>query len=165
MKKLNTRQIIILAIAALCVLYAVYELLIARPAAQKAKAAATESNAVEAQSFVKTISNDLMKHKVVGVDAYIAKRAEANWNKSPFWEKTSYREFVGKEEGGVAAIKIIYSGYVETGGKKVAIINSFEYVAGEKIDVEGYVLKQVTPSRVLVVNRETGSELYVPIQE
>ena len=47
----------------------------------------------------------------------------------------------------------------------MAIINSFEYEAGEKLDVEGYVLKQVTPLRVLVVNRETGSELYVPIQE
>ena len=165
MKKLNTRQIIILAIAALCVLYAVYELLIARPAAQKAKAVATENNTVAVQSFVNTLSSDLTKYKVAGVDAYIAKRAEADWNKNPFWEKTSYREFAGKEEGGVAAAKIIYSGYVETGGKKVAIINSFEYEAGEKLDVEGYVLKQVTPLRVLVVNRETGSELYVPIQE
>ncbi len=165
MKKLNTRQIIILAIAALCVLYAVYELLIARPAAQKAKAVATENNTVAVQSFVNTLSSDLTKYKVNGVDAYIAKRAETDWNKNPFWEKTSYREFVGKEAGGVAAVKIIYSGYVEAGGKKVAIINSFEYVAGESLDVEGYVLKRVTPSRILVVNRKTGSELYVPIQE
>ena len=165
MKKLNTRQIIILAIAALCVLYAAYELLIARPAAQKAKATKIENKVVEAQSLVNTLSSDLTKYKVSDVDTYIAKRAEADWNKNPFWEKSSYREFVGNEAGGVAAAKIIYSGYVETGGKKVAIINSFEYVTGESLDVEGYVLKSVTPSRVLVVNRKTGSQLYVPIQE
>ena len=165
MKKLNTRQIIILAIAALCVLYAVYELLIARPAAQKAKTARIENKVVDAPSLVNTLTSDLTKYKVAGVDAYIAKRAEADWNKNPFWEKASYREFAGKEEGGVPAVKIIYSGYVETGGKKVAIINSFEYEAGDKLDVEGYVLKQVTPLRVLVVNRQTGSKLYVPIQE
>ncbi len=165
MKKLNTRQIIILAIAALCVLYAAYELLIARPAAQKAKATKIENKVVEAQSLVNTLSSDLTKYKVSDVDTYIAKRAETDWNKNPFWEKSSYREFVGNEAGGVAAAKIIYSGYVETGGKKVAIINSFEYVTGESLDVEGYVLKSVTPSRVLVVNRKTGSQLYVPIQE
>lgn len=162
MKKLNTRQIIILAVTILVVLYGAYELSIARQAAQKDK---TESNSVEGQSFVNTLNNDLKKYKVVGVDAYIAKRAEADWNKSPFWEKTSYREFVGKEAGGAAAVNIIYSGYVDTGGKKIAIINSFEYEAGEKLDIEGYVLKRVTPSRVLVVNPKTGSELYVPIQE
>lgn len=161
MKKLNTREIIILAVTLLVVLYAAYELLIARPTAKKAK---TESNAVEIQSFINTLSKDLMKDKVVGVDAYIAKRAETEWNKNPFWGKASYNEFVGKETGG-GAVKIIYSGYVDTGGKKIAVINSFEYEAGEFLDVEGYVLKRVTPSRVLVVNRKTGSELYVPIQE
>ena len=38
MKKLNKRQIIILAVAALFVLYAVYELFLAGPAAKKPQA-------------------------------------------------------------------------------------------------------------------------------
>jgi hypothetical protein len=161
MKKLNTRQIIILAIAALCVLYAAYEFLIAGPSAKKVK---TETNPIQIASFVNTLSNDLMKNKIVGSDAYIAKIAEKDWGKSPFWERASYREFVGNEAGSGVA-KIIYSGYVDTGRKKMAIINGWEYELGESIDIEGYVLKSVTPSSVLIVNRNTGGELNISIQE
>ena len=47
----------------------------------------------------------------------------------------------------------------------MAIINGWEYEAGQSLDVEGYLLKRVTPSRVLIINRTTGGETYVPIQE
>lgn len=162
MKKLNKRQIIILVIAALFVLYAAYELLIARPADRKTKKEATP---VEITSFVTNISNDLLKNKVVGVDAYIAGKADLEWGKSPFWDKISYREFAGKGKGGDMKTKIIYSGYVDAGRKKMAVINGWEYEAGESLEIEGYVLKSVTPSRVLIVNQTTGDELSVPIQE
>lgn len=162
MKKLNKRQIIILSVAALCVLYAAYEFLIAGPAAQKAK---TQVQPVHIESFVNTLSNDLVKYKVAGSDAYVAKRAETDWGKSPFWERSAYREFVGNEAGGGTAAKIIYSGYVDTGRKRMAIINGWEYEAGESIDIEDYALKSVTPERVLIIKRNTGGELYIPIQE
>jgi len=161
MKKLEKRQIIILAIAALFVLYAAYELLIAGPVAKKTK---TETGPVEIQSFVNTLSNDLVKYRITGSDAYIAKSAETDWGKNPFWERTSYREFAGNETGS-GAVNIIYSGYVDTGRKQMAIINGWEYEAGEFLDIEGYVLKSVTPARVLIVNRNTGGELYIPIRE
>jgi hypothetical protein len=161
MKKLNKRQIIILAIAALLVLFAVYELLIARPANKNKM----EAKPVESSSFTNTLSNDLMRYKLAGVDAYVAGRAETEWGKNPFWEQKAYREFVGKEKDGGVEVKIVYSGYVDTGRKKMAIINGWEYEAGDPLEIEGYVLKKVTPSRVLIVNRTTGGESYVSIQE
>ena len=162
MKKLNKRQIIILAIAALFVLYAAYEFLIAGPAAKKAK---VEAKPVEIEEFVNTVRNDLFKDKLVAVDAYVASKAEVDWGKSPFWERASYREFAGRDTGNGIAEKIIYSGFVDTGRKKLAIINGWEYEAGESLEIEGYVLKSVNPSRVLILNRNTGSELFVPLQE
>lgn len=165
MEKLNKRQIIILVVAAIFVLYAVYELLIAAPAARKAK---TAVKPVEINSFVDNLNNDLMKDVIAGVDAYIVRRAEADWKKSPFWDKTSYREWMAKETntaGSGSAAKIIYSGYVDSGKKKMAIINGIEYRVGEQLEMEGYVLKNITPSIVLIVNKNTGSEITIPIQE
>jgi len=162
MKKLEKRQIIILAIAALFVLYAIYELLIAGPAAKKAK---TVSTPAEIEAVVNTLSGDLMKYRAGGVDAYLAKRAETEWGKSPFWERESYRIFAGNKEGSVAGVKFIYSGYVDTERSKIAIINGVEYQTGEALEIEGYELKSVMPESVLIVNRRTGSQLSVPIQE
>lgn len=163
MAKLNKRQIIILVIAALFVLYAAYEYLIAGPAGEKVK---TGTNSAEINTFVSGLQNNLIKDITAGADVYIIGRAEANWQKNPFWERRSYKEWAAREGvAGVSASKIIYSGYVDSGNKKLAVINGLEYRVGEQLELEGYILKGITPSKVLIVNKNTGNELEIPIQE
>lgn len=159
MVKLNKRQIIILAIAALFVLYAAYEYLIAGPAAKKAKAVA---NPAQINTFVSDLQSDLLKDIVAGVDAYIIGMAETDWQRNPFWERSSYKEWAAR--GGTSA-KIIYSGYVDSGKKKLAVINGLEYRIGEQLEMEGYVLKSITPLKVILLNKNSGSEIEIPIQE
>jgi hypothetical protein len=163
MAKLNKRQIIILVIAALLILYAAYEYLISGPAGKKVE---TGTNSAEINTFVSDLQNDLIKNITVGVDAYIIGRAEANWQRNPFWERQSYKEWAAREgAAGVSASKIIYSGYVDSGRKKLAVINGLEYRVGEQLEMEGYILKGITPSKVLLVNKNTGNEVEIPIQE
>lgn len=161
MAKLNKRQIIILAIAALFVVYAAYEYLIAGPAAKKAKAVA---NPAQINTFVSDIQSDLIKDITAGVDAYIISMAEKDWQRNPFWERSSYKEWAARE-GGTGSGKIIYSGYVDSGKKKLAVINGLEYRIGEQLEMEGYVLKNITPLKVILLNKNTGSEIEIPIQE
>ena len=162
MGKLNKRQIIILAIAALFVLYALYVLLIAGPVAQKG---GPQTKTGEVTDYVSSLSNDLMKNKVTDMDIYISRAAEADWKNNPFWERASYREFAGQNATGGAQAKIIYSGYIDTGGKKMAIINGCEYEAGEALDLEGYILEAIAPFRVLIKNRNTGGKFSISLQE
>ena len=61
--------------------------------------------------------------------------------------------------------KIIYSGYVDSGKNKMAVINGIEYRIGEELKEEGYILKQITPSKVMIFNKSTGNKLEIPIQE
>jgi len=161
MAKLNKRQIIILVVAALFVLYAAYEYLIAGPAAKKAKAVA---NPAQINTFVSDLQGDLIKDIVAGVDSYIISMAEKDWQRNPFWERSSYKEWAARE-GGVGSGKIIYSGYVDSGKKKLAVINGFEYRIGEQLEMEGYVLKGITPLKVILFNKNTGSEIEITIQE
>ena len=162
MAKLNKRQIIILVIAALFILYAAYEYF-SGPAVKKVE---TSSNAPEINTFVSGLQNDLVKDITAGVDVYIIKQAEADWQKNPFWERYSYKEWAAREgAAGVSASKIIYSGYIDSGKKKLAVINGFEYRVGEQLEMEGYILKGITPSKVLIVNKNTGNEVEIPIQE
>jgi hypothetical protein len=161
MAKLNKRQIIILAIATLFILYAAYEYLVAGPAA-KAKAVA---NPAQINSFVNDLQSDLIKDIVAGVDSHIIGMAEKDWQRNPFWERSSYKEWAAREGGTGTSSKIIYSGYVDSGKKKLAVINGLEYRIGEQLEIEGYVLKSVTPLMVILLNKNTGSEIEIPIQE
>jgi hypothetical protein len=165
MDRLKKREIIILVIAALFILYAGYEYLIAGPASKKVK---TSTESVNINTSSTGITKDLGKDKITDFDAYVIRRMEADWGKNPFWKKDLYKEWVNREgvaKGNGVLAKIIYSGYVDSGRNKMAIINGLEYRVGEQLELEGYVLKQITPSRVLIFNKYTGNEEEIPLQE
>jgi len=166
MAKLEKREIILLVIAALFVLYAGYEYLIAGPASKKVKTSAS-TEAVNINASIAGIAKDLDKDKITDFEAYVIRRMEADWGKNPFWKKDSYREWAAREgaAGGSASAKIFYSGYVISGKNKMAVINGLEYRIGEKLEIEGYVLKEITPLKVLIFNKNTGSKVEIPLQE
>jgi hypothetical protein len=165
MDKLNKRQIIILIIAALFVVYAAYEYLIAGSTSKKLT---TESGNTEIGTFVNGLKDVLVNDVGSGVDVYLITKAEANWQKNPFWDNNSYKEWIliqGAAASGTAGSKIIYSGYVDAGTTKIAIINGLEYRVGEQLEIEGYVLRRISPSKILIGSKFTGSEVEIPIQE
>lgn len=164
---LKKREIIILAIAALFVLYAGYEFLIARPADKKVQASANVDSAKKSTSLT-DMTSDLSKDSLSDLDIYMVRKIETDWSKNPFWKRDSYKEWAAKEEaakGGSLAPKIIYSGYVDSGKNKMAVINGLEYRIGEQLEIEGYYLKQITPSKIVIFNKNTGDKEEVPLQE
>lgn len=167
MASLKKREIIILVIAALFVLYAGYEYLIAGPASQKVKTSAS-ADSVKVDTFTSGIIKDLGKDKITDSDAYMIRRMETDWGKNPFWKKDLYKAWVNREgvaKGGGVLAKMIYSGYVDSGKNKMAVINGFEYRIGEELEIEGYVLQQITPSKILLFNKSTGNKEEIPLQE
>jgi len=163
MTKLNKRQIIILAVTALAVIYGIYEIIFRSPAGNKAATITTYNSAVNSNVAAVSLNNPLEK-----LDAYIIGRAETDWKSNPFLERNLYKEWTAKEEPAAAsntAAKFIYSGYVDSGKKKMAIINGMEYSEGEKLAIDGYVLKNITPAKIKIENRKTRSELEIFLQE
>jgi len=167
MGKLKKREIIILVIAALFVLYAGYEYLIARPASKKVETSANVDS-VKKNASISELTNDLSKDKLTDFDTYAIRKIETDWSKDPFWKKDLYKEWAAREDaakGGSTAAKITYSGYVDSGKNKMAVINGLEYRIGEQLEIEGYFLKQITPSKVIILNKNTGDKEEFPLQE
>jgi hypothetical protein len=166
MANFRKREVIILIVAAVFVIYAGYEYLIAGPANKKIITSAS-TDSVKINTFVSGLTNELMKDKIADLDAYVVRRMEADWGKNPFWKKDSYKAWAAREGAASASAlaKIIYSGYVDSGKNKIAVINGFEYRIGEQLEIEGYMLKQITPSKVLIFNKKTGNKEEIPLQE
>lgn len=164
MAKLNKRQIIIIIITIAVIIYGAYVLL----SGGKKQKDMKESNPVGKDGYINSTITDLIKNPLNLADAYIVGRAEADWGKNPFWEKGSYLEWASRDDAKTkddSSAKIIYSGYVDVGKKKMAVINGLEYSVGEPLEIGGYVLKKITATKVVVSNKNTGSELEIVIQE
>lgn len=164
MANLKKREIIILIIAALFLLYAGYEYLIAGRIrdVQKMKPAG-ETMRIEAS--LGGITEELSKSKLTAVETYILEKADENWGQNPFLSGNLYRAWLAKDGKNDASMKIIYSGFVDTGRKRMAILNDIEYRIGEELKEEGYILKNITPSKVVIFDKRVGNNFEVPMQE
>ncbi|HUN53837.1 MAG TPA: hypothetical protein VMU29_01645 [Smithella sp.] len=162
MARLKTREIVIIVIAVLFVLYAGVDYFIIGPASHKKVKSGAE--AVKIETFTSGITGDLNKNKLSDFDRYVVKRAGIDIGNNPFLKRDVYRAWAARDNKGITS-KFIYSGFVESGKNRMAVLNGLEYRAGEQLVEEGYTLKQITPSKVLIFDKRTGNSFEVPIQE
>jgi hypothetical protein len=175
MPKTNSRQIIIISVMLLAVLYGAYDFY--SSSRKKAQPATAAGNSADLSAFIGDITVALSKDTPSPVDTYMIKKAETPWIRDPFFERSAYRDLLSAKEpvpgGAVAGApspsapkgQFNYMGYVDVGHKKIAVINGSEYTVGAALDIEGFVLNGIFPSKIVIYNKETKRTLDVPLQE
>ena len=169
MPKLTIRQIIILSVMVIAILYATYDFFIA-PRTKK-DMVDTGKKTAELEALMAEVTANMPKGSLSASDAYNISRAEAQWTRDPFYERKSFREWVKSKDpaktgsGTTQKMMFNYSGYLNAKDKKIAIINGIEYESGESLEIQGYVLQNIYQDKVVIINQKHGVKLNVPIQE
>ncbi|HXW69774.1 MAG TPA: hypothetical protein VEJ88_09240 [Dissulfurispiraceae bacterium] len=153
------RQGIIVGIMALVILYGLYTVIASKARLTSPNAA---NRATELQSFVTQTTATVGSEMPSAYDMYVASRAGSPWGNNPFYRKG---ENIGSRDLGSMRSLFIYAGYIETGGRRVAVINDADYMAGEPLEKEGFYLKKISPSSVLIENRRDKTMFEIPISE
>jgi hypothetical protein len=174
MGRLNKRQMVILGLMGLAILYAAFDLMTPR---KKPAALDAAKRTAELSTFVSDLTASLGKDTTRNLSALIFSRAEKEWAQDPFLDARAHRGWSAakapaKKEGpGAAAVpapaksEFTYSGFLDTGRKRMAIVNGIEYSEGENLEIKGYVLKSIAPTKVVIENRNTGAMVTVPLVE
>jgi hypothetical protein len=167
-KKLNTRQIVILAVMAVAVLYGAYEILGPR-LGMKSPGMKPET---DVKKFVADATTGITADVAGELEVYAAVRAETPWGRDPFMDRAAYAEYAALQEGALKAkaasgkaITFAYTGFLEAGKRRVAIINGVEYVVNEPLVEEGYVLRAIDNKKVVIEKKVEGVKFDVLIQE
>lgn len=170
MAKLAKREKIILGVMAIAIIVAAFIYL-----SPKKKSPETTENVAqktaELNTFVSSVAGSLKEDSMKNPGTVILARAEKEWARDPFlssrdlmkWNEAKARK--AKGDAVVTKIEFVYSGYFEVGSKKMAIINGMEYKEGEALDVKGYMLKSISPVKVVIENRGIGATISVPMVE
>lgn len=153
------REKIIVVIMILTILYGVYEFFIA-PSSKEPKpvSVSTEVKRGDVNKLMGDVSKVLKDDDSAIVDTYIVARAEEEWTADPF-----YTENISS--GHTGEVKLVYTGYLEIGKKKIAIINGVDYQIGDELEMTGYTIRSINPSRVVVVDKRGRGEITVPLLE
>jgi hypothetical protein len=161
------KVLIVLMVAAIG--FGAFEIFI-RPAV-KAPVQERNMGREEATKLSTTISQTIQKSELVEVERYFLQAAVSEWVKDPFyvWPEPRYTDMApGKEtteKPGESAKSFVYSGYLEMGRTRIAVLNGIEYLAGEITQDEEFLVLNITPERVTLRSKKSGREVVIPHED
>lgn len=166
---MTKREQIIVGLMLLVVVYGAYELFFAsKPGGtplQKSAEGLTSLNA-----FIAKVAEANQKGGLSDTDAYIIKMAEADWKQDPMLDipKKSAPKAAEpvKQAKPLPKLDLVYTGYMEMGGKALAIINGMEYETGDMIEPDALLIRRIYPNKIEVVATESGGRVFtIPLTE
>jgi len=162
---MSKREKIIVFAALVAVIYAVYILFIASP--PKQTNIDTKIKKMGTVKFIANLSESLDKDALDKTDIYIIAQAETEWEKDPFLKTELAKESEVPEQAVPLGqeISFTYSGYIEMGDVRLAIINGVEYETDEELELAGYIVERIEPLKVIIRDKEKQRTIIVPIKE
>ncbi|MBS3810025.1 MAG: hypothetical protein KGY38_07730, partial [Desulfobacterales bacterium] len=89
------------------------------------------------------------------------------WEKDPFHRLPQEEKITETKDSKQKAkqINLEYTGYLEIGSMKMAIINGVEYRTGQKLEQGTAVVQSISPDRVIIKSAKNGKKISVPYKE
>ena len=159
----------------LTVLYGIYALFFEGKGGGVTEEEAAVSSTVQLEQLNAFIDK-IAKAATAGLskeDTYIISRAETEWKQDPLItaELTDKpRDEIDRQKQIIQAAgprpNLTYTGFMQMGDKKFAIINGFEYAPGDQLQEGGYRVSSIMPNQVVVVSTDGSKQKFIfPLEE
>jgi len=160
------REKIIVVLMVLVILYGGYDFFFASKSNIDIRS--PEKNEELLDKFVTDVAVKLKKKDISEADKHIIARAKDEWTKDPFARMELPQESeVTQEriEASALTSNFTYSGYMEMGSQRLAVIDGMEYMVGEELESSGYIINNISPTQVVIGIKGTKQTIMLPVQE
>jgi len=94
-------------------------------------------------------------------ETHVADMALRPWSTVVFYDKA----LDIKTDAGKGELMPAFTGYVELGALRLAIIDGYEYREGDELETGGFLVDEVKPTQVTLRGIDTGKLLRLPYQD
>lgn len=162
---MQKRQIVLLVLMALAMAYGAYELFLRPLVKEPHEASRVEIEATKKLS--ETVSKSMEDARLEAGEDYVLEVASSRWTRNPFYawpevEDEDIREDLLPEE---EREPLFYTGFLEMGGKRLAVINGLEYRVGEDLAGGRFVVQRITSNNVTLQSRKNQMEITIPYED
>jgi hypothetical protein len=126
----------------------------------------------QALEFARKVVQQLKDDKALSKDLFTIRSAERKWEKDPFLKtdtvlSDTLQLAVPDNTTLTASTRpdLIYTGFLEVGTQRLAIINGIEYTSGESIDGQGHYVRRIHPHQVEIGNQHTPGVIILRLME
>ncbi len=120
------------------------------------------------KSFVTDLTNKMANKDISESSRYIISRAKAELKKDPFIRSEMAIMAKADRELAVTSVQKVdftYSGYLNMGMKSLVVINGMDYEAGDDLEQDGYFVKNIFPTKVVIGVKGRDNIIVLPLQE
>jgi hypothetical protein len=132
---------------------------------RKASKAVPAGIVTKKKNSVAAIKRGLRRERLSEAEVYVIAKAAEEWPEDPFYKEERRSAEAEDEEKGSAEPVFRYSGYLEIGRKKLAVINGREYVLGQELEGGGYIVREIHQNKVVIEGKVAGESITVPYRE
>ena len=151
----------------LSVIYGVYTIFFAAPREGEMLASSSDKELEALNSFITKVA-DKTKNTLTKEEAYILQKAQEEWKQDPLIQIKPQISQAEKEarQPLVLDTKLLYTGYLQMGGKRLAIINNLEYEIGDKLEPGGLIVRNIYPNHVVIGSAvKKSKKVVLPLEE
>lgn len=162
---MTTREKIIVGLMVLAVIYGVYTVFFATPRNVSIPSGNRELETLN--SFVTKVA-EKTKTSLSKEQTYILQKARTDWKQDPFVQiqPKLTREEAAARQPLVLNRKVVYTGFLEMGAKRLAIINGMEYEVGDRLEPAGLIVRTINPTHVVVAAPDKKNKtLSIPMED
>ena len=145
----------------------------------KGKSSTTATAAVSATKELEDLNAfiakiiDASNQGLSNKDKYIITRAESAWKQDPMTtvELTDRPEDeIKRRERKIIdttgpQLHVSYTGFMQMGDKKFAIIDGLEYTVGDELEQGGFRVRRITPRQVVIVSTDKAKKKFIFVIE
>ncbi|MFO7715685.1 hypothetical protein [Desulfosarcina sp.] len=124
-----------------------------------------------ALDFSQKVIQKLKEDTSLAKELYTIRMADRQWDKSPFLKNEALLSDTRQDSPADAAdavgarLDLVYSGFLEVGTRRLAIINGIEYALGEAIDNQGRYVRRIFPHQVEIGRLNTPDVVLLKYME
>ena len=149
----------------LAVVYGAYIMFFESPKQAKTFSAGGDRKLEALNTFITKVA-DKAKSGPSKKQAYILQKAQADWKQDPFVQLQSKKV---EEDTGPAPVldaRVRYTGFLQMGDRRLAIISGMEYETGDRLESGGFIIRSIFPNRVMVSPPGKNKKLMIlPMEE
>ncbi len=105
-------------------------------------------------------------------EIFTIRSAERKWAKDPFLKSDALLsdtlQYNAPDNAAVVAITqldLVYTGFIEAGTQRLAIINGMEYAPGEAINGQGHYLRRIHPHQIEIGKRNAPDVIIIKLTD
>ena len=170
---MTTREKIIVGLMLLTVAYGVYAVFFEGKTKPQETVAFSATEQLEGLSEFITKVAEASKAGLSKEDEYIIRIAEAEWKQDPLVSvdlkdrpESELQKAQQVTRVPIPDLNVSYTGFMQMGDKKFAIINGVEYTSGDRLEQGDYIVRSITPRQVVIVSTGSSKKKFIfPLEE